>query len=486
MPVLWAILAVIAITAAVALYRTFTFGKTPPPLKPMESPEVNTKRVVNSLSEAIRCKTISFKEGTIPDSQELLKLHQVLEKQYPLMHQKLTKEVINSYALLYTWQGKNPDLDPVLVTAHQDVVPVDPANADLWDHDPFEGEVSGGYDWGRGAVDMKGMLVSIADAVETLLEQGYEPERTIYIAYGHDEEVSGIAGAGHIAKTLIDRGVHLSALWDEGNGVVEDIIPGTTSPVGIVGIAEKGYLTVEFQVDGKPGHASTPPPHTAIGILALALARLEANPLPVKFTHIENMMRYVAHLLPFKLRLVFANLWLFKSMVVSQLTASDQTAAGFRTTTAVTVFKGGVKDNILPQKATAQVNFRILPGQTVQDVLGHIQSVVNDEQVKFAPVPTSHWNPSNPGPIDTPFYDNFQNAVRTVFDDVPVVPYLMVAGTDSRHYVPFTTTVFRFTPYVTNSAELKRMHGIDERLSIDGLEKLTRFAILLMKSWSSS
>jgi len=482
--ILWIVIAAIILVIAVVLVRTFTFGEKPRVASDTPLPEVNAERFVQSLSEAVQCQTISYGEGTIPDGSTLEQLQTVLKKRYPLVHQSLHLEKVNQYGLLYTWHGSNPDLKPVLFSAHQDVVPVDPSTLDEWTRQPFGGEVADGYLWGRGSLDMKCQLVGVLDAVETLLADGMKPERTIYLAFGHDEEVGGIQGAGHIAALLKERGIKLAALWDEGINILVGALPGVEGPVGLVGAAEKGYMTVEFKVDGKPGHASTPPPQTAIGILSAAMAKLEANPLPVDLGIMQKMMRSVAHLLPFSLRMAFANLWLFGGMVRKKLEASEQTAAAIRTTTAVTVISGGVKDNILPHHATAFVNFRIFPGQTTDDVLTHIKRVVADERVQFKPMPTACWNPVKSSPTDIPFYAQLQAAIQNTFNYVPVAPFMMVAATDSRHYAPISDAVYRFSPYVADSAELKRLHGIDERISLEALEKMLEFFIRLMRYWS--
>lgn len=253
----------------------------------------------------------------------------------------------------------------------------------------------------------------------------------------------------------------------------------------MVGVAEKGYLTVDFLVESKPGHASTPPRQTAIGILAAALARLEAHPMTADLSVMQNMMRSVAHLLPFSLRMAFANLWLFRVMVKSRLEKDGMMRAAISTTTAITVIAGGIKDNILPHQATAKVNFRIFPGQTIEDVLNHIQRVVADERVHFQPVPLAAWNPITASPTDTPLYGQFQSAIRNTFDQIPVAPFMMVAATDSRHYAPISTAVYRFSPYVSTFTELKRIHGIDERISKLDLEKMLEFYFRLIRLWSN-
>lgn len=479
----WVIIGVAVIIFSILVYRTLRFGKRAP-VQPGEAiPAFPLERMVESLSAAVQCQTISYHEGSIPDGTALRKFHELLKQRYPLAHEQLLLEIVNEYGLLYTWQGSDPSLMPVLFSAHQDVVPVDPATVEQWTKPPFSGEVSDGFVWGRGSIDMKCQLVGILDAIETLVENGFKPERTFYIAFGHDEEVSGVAGAGHISALLKERGVHLAAVWDEGNSILEGVVPGISGPVGLVGVAEKGYMTVDFTVDGKPGHASTPPKQTAIGILAAALAKLEASPMPTDLTSIQNMMKSLGYLLPFGLRMAFANPWLFGGLLVKKLSGDPQTNAAIRTTTAVTIVAGGIKDNILPRQATAKVNFRILPGQTVDQTLAEIKRIIRDDRVQFSPVALSCWNPIPASPTDTPLYIQLQTAIQNTFDQVPVAPFIMLGGTDSRHYASITDAIFRFSPMVTKAVDLKRVHGIDERISHENLEKIVEFILRLFLAW---
>ncbi len=485
LPFIWVFVVMILVIVGIILIRTLRFSTKQQNLPDHEIPALPVNNLVESLSAAVQCQTISYGEGTIPSEESLKQLRQVLVKYFPLVHQKLTLEHVNEHGLLYTWQGTNPELEPVLFSAHQDVVPVDPATLSEWTKPPFGGEITEEFVWGRGTLDMKCQLVAILAAVETLLEQGHQPDRTVFLAFGHDEEVGGLQGAGHIAALLAERGVHLAAVWDEGINILKGVLPGIPGPVGMVGVAEKGYLTVDFLVESKPGHASTPPRQTAIGILAAALARLEAHPMPADLSVMQNMMRSVAHLLPFSLRMAFANLWLFRGMVKSRLEKDGMMRAAISTTTAITVIAGGIKDNILPHQATAKVNFRIFPGQTIEDVLTHIRQVVADERVHFQPVPLAAWNPITSSPTDTPLYGQLQSAIRNTFDQVPVAPFMMVAATDSRHYAPISEAVYRFSPYVSTFEALKRIHGIDERISILDLEKMLEFYFRLLRLWSS-
>ena len=483
---LWVIIGVIVVFICVLIFRMLQFGERPFTQPGEAIPPIHLDRMVESLSAAVQCQTISYHEGSIPDGSALQQLHEVLIQQYPLVHSRLLLETVNKYGLLYTWQGNDSSLKPILFSAHQDVVPVDPATSAQWTKSPFSGEVSDGFVWGRGSIDMKCQLVGILDAVETLLENGFKPDRTLYLAFGHDEEVSGTEGAGKIAELLKSRGVHLAAVWDEGNSILDGVLPGITKPVGLVGIAEKGYMTVDFTVEGKPGHASTPPRQTAIGILAAALSKLEASPMPADLTVFQKTMRSLGYLLPFGLRMGFANPWLFGRLLIKKLSDDPQTNAAIRTTTAVTMVSGGIKDNILPRQATAKVNFRILPGQTVDQTLAEIKRIIADERVQFSPVELSCWNPIPASPLDTPLYRQLQVAIQNTFDQVPVAPFIMLGGTDSRHYASISDAIYRFSPMMINAADLKRVHGIDERISLENLQRIVEFVLRLILAWSKT
>jgi carboxypeptidase PM20D1 len=486
LPILLVLLALLIIVAGIVFIRALTFAAKLAPLPEIKKPVFDALSAGEHLGRAIRCQTISTAENTIPDTARLSEFRLALREMYPLVYQSLQFELVNDHALLYTWPGRQPGLKPVLFIAHQDVVPVDPTTLNSWSHLPFKGIIANGFVWGRGAQDMKGHLISLLEAVETLLTQGYRPERTVYLGFGHDEEVGGPQGAGHIARHLQSRGVRLAAVLDEGLSILDGAFPGITEPVALIGNAEKGYLTLEFTVDGIPGHASMPPVQTPIGILAAALARLEASHPPVHLEAMRNLFRAIGRSAPFSLRLAFANLWLLKGLVVRKLAASPQTHAAIRTTTALTVINGGIKDNILPRQATAKVNFRIFPGETIETVSEHVRRVIADERVKFKPVPLAAWNPVATSPVDTPFFRKMENAIHNVFGSIPVAPFLMLAATDSRHFDPISDAIYRFSPEVSTQEDMRRIHGIDERLSLINLGQMVAFFTDVVKSWSSA
>jgi carboxypeptidase PM20D1 len=409
----------------------------------------------------------------------------MLEQTYPLTHRELKIEKVNGYSLLYTWEGTRPELEPVMVMAHQDVVSADPASLDQWTHPPFAGLIADGFIWGRGTLDIKNQLIGIMEAAEILLARDYRPERTILFGLGHDEETGGVNGCKVMGQLLKERGVRLAGIVDEGGGIFEGLAAGVRGPVALVGASEKGYLTVEITVQGQPGHSSTPPPQTAIGILSRALARLEAHPFPTHVRRLRPMYHGIGRAAPLYLQVAFANVWLFGPFLRRWLTAIPEMNASIRTTTALTIVQGGVEDNTVPSEAKAIVNFRLLPGDTIAEVLARATKVIDDERVKIKPVP-GKFNEALPvSPDSGPAYEGLKQVIREVFDNPPVAPYVMLGGTDCQHFVPVCDAIYRFTSLVMDERFRGLEHGINERIPVDGMSKMVQFYARLMQMWGT-
>ena len=265
--------------AAIVLFRTLRMMKPQPTVEEQPGLEVDAASAAERLGHIIRCETVSMSEESAPNAGEFRRLHRLIEEMFPGVHSHLTREPVNEYSLLYTWQGIDPDLPALVFMAHLDVVPADPSTLEQWEHKPFSGEIADGFVWGRGTLDIKSQAMAILEAVEMQVQQGYQPKRTIYLAFGHDEEIGG-TGQAEIVRRLNERGVRIEAVLDEGGSVIQGSVPGVKSPVALIGVAEKGYLTAELNVSATPGHSSMPPRQTAIGILAAALARIESAPQP--------------------------------------------------------------------------------------------------------------------------------------------------------------------------------------------------------------
>jgi len=351
--------------------------------------------------------------------------------------------------------------------AHQDVVPVDPQTLAGWEQPPFEGGITDGFVWGRGSLDDKFSLMGIMEAVEMHLARGFQPQRTIYLAFGHDEEIGGHRGAAKIAELLGGRAAALEYVLDEGMAIVDEAIPGLRKPVALIGIAEKGYVSVALRVDVESGHSSMPPPQTAIGILSAAINKLEAHPMPARLEGVQRqVLDYVGPEMPFGSRLVMANLWLFAPLVERKLSARPNTNAAIRTTSAATMFSAGIKENILPSEARAIVNFRILPGDSIKGVLEHVESVVDDPRVKVEKLEASSGEPSDISNVDAAGFLTIQRTLRQVFPEVLIAPALCLGGTDSEHYAHLSSAIYRFSPLRLRPEDMKRLHGVNERTSL--------------------
>jgi carboxypeptidase PM20D1 len=480
--VLYIILASLLLTTIYVVARTIIFQRAYGALEKIEDLPVDNQQVADHLAASVRCQTTPLDDKGTPDPQAFEQLHQMLKETYPLVHQKLKREVVNGYSLLYTWMGTRTDLEPVMLMAHQDVVSADPSD---WTYPPFEGKIVDGFIWGRGTLDIKNQLIGIMEAAETLLKQGYRPERTILFGLGHDEETGGVNGCKVMGQLLKERGVHLAGIVDEGGGVSAGLVPRVRGPIALIGISEKGYLTVEFTVHRPPGHSSTPPKQTAIGLLARALARLEAHPMPTHLGRLQPLYHGVGKAAPLYIQVGFANIWLFGPILKRWLVPNPEMNASIRTTTALTIIHGGVEDNTIPAEAKAIVNFRLLPGDTIADVLWYVKKVIKDERVKFKPV-EGKFNEALPtSPRDAPAYLGLRTVIRQVFDNPPVAPFVMLGGTDCQHFVSVCDHIYRFTSLVMDESFRGLEHGIDERIPIEGMARMVKFYAQLMQVWGA-
>jgi len=475
--ILVTLLFVFAVLAAVVLARSF--GAAPAPAEPAAPLQmvVDPELVARRLAHGLTYRTISHQDPADFDGEAFAAFQRHLETTYPAVHRSLGRERVNEWSLLYTWEGRSPDLEPLLLLAHQDVVPVEAGTEDAWEHPPYGGVVADGYVWGRGAIDDKGNLYCILEAVERLLARGFRPERTVYLAFGHDEEVGGPNGAKAMAGLLAERGVALDAVLDEGAAIVAGVLPMLERPVALVGVAEKGSVTVELVVEAPGGHSSVPPRRTAIGTLAAALDRLQRHPVPGGIrgaTH--EFFRHLAPELPLPHRAVLSNLWLFGGVVESVAGRVPAVDAMLRTTTAPTIVEGGVKSNVLPSRARAVVNFRILPGDTWETVVEHVRRTVDDPEVTVSVLGDGRGrNPSPVSPVDSPSFQLLRSVIAGSFEGVPVLPFLVLGGTDSRHFTPISPDVYRFSPFVYHPDDLERIHGTNERVAVDALDDAVRF-----------
>ena len=460
--------------------RTARFTSRQIPAENAAMLPIDTPVAAERLAGALRFRTISPSDPAQRDPAEFAAFHEYLHRQFTRVHSALEREELPNGSVLYSWRGTDSTLAPIVLMAHIDVVPVEPETEGDWTHPPFGGRIAEGFVWGRGAVDDKVGVLGILEAAETLLARGFQPRRTIYLAFGADEEVGGSEGAARIATLLREREIQPEWVLDEGGLIARDMVPGVAAPVALVGIAEKGSVSVELTIEGEGGHSSMPPRATSIGILSRAVNRLQENPLPGGLRGAtRDLFAYVGPEMPLGQRLAFANLWLFGPLVERQLAAAPTTDATLRTTTAPTIFQGGIKENVLPSRARAVVNFRILPGDSVAGVLEHVRRTVDDPRVQLRTVGRAD-DASPISSIDSPSWTMLQRTIRQVFPEAVVAPYLTVGGTDARHFRSLSPNVYRFLPVRTSPEDPAMLHGTDERISIEDYANAVRFYTQLL------
>jgi len=429
------------------------------------------------LGRAVRFRTVTIASEspqTDPQYSEFASFLTFLKEEFPRTTSSLEWEQLGNFALLLTWTPipLEGNLPPLLFYAHYDVVPA--GDESTWTHPPFSGLVENGYIWGRGTLDDKNTLMALMETVESLLEDGFRPMRTLYFAFGGDEEALGELGAGTIARTLADRGVRLACVFDEGSVISDGIVPFVSKPVAMIGLAEKGFANIEVTVTGRPGHSSMPGRGTAAGALSAAIAAIERNRFPLRLTPV--VARFFASVAPYArgpvgiaLRLL-KPLWLF---LRGALTADESVDALLRTTQAVTIIRSGEVSNVIPSEARAVVNIRLLPGDTTAEALAHVKLVAHKAissefslQVDF--LPNATLSESVPeARIDPVLWGALKNSILLVEPRAVVAPFLVIGATDSRHFARLTDAIVRFMPIMMTAQDLARIHGVDERISLE-------------------
>ncbi|HEY4344318.1 MAG TPA: M20 family peptidase [Parvibaculum sp.] len=490
--ILAAIGGILAVLAAVVIGRTLMLA---PPLAPGGASETapasaeETARAAAHLGEAIQFQTISYQRGLKDEKAQasaaaLVQFRDFIAATYPAFSTAANREIVNGYSLLFTWEGSDPKLAPVLLMSHMDVVPVVPGTEKDWKHPPFSGAIADGSVWGRGAIDCKGSLISILEAADSLAAQGFKPKRTIMFAFGHDEEISGLDGDKKISELLASRGVKLAFVSDEGGMVAEGAVSGIATPVALIGIAEKGYMSLELTAHAAGGHSSMPPAQdeTAVGRLMRAIKRTGDAPFTSGIDGpTRAMLEAFAPASSFGRKMVFANLWLFEPLVVHLMNEDPRSGAQLHTTIAPTMLKAGVKENVLPPEAEGVINFRVHPRDTVASVTEHVTTAIDDKEVSIATLPGAR-EASAVSNIKGAAYGLLTATIAKSFPDALIAPNLTVAGTDSRHYLPLTGNVFRFIPLRVTAEELAGFHNTNERVRLKSLGEAIGFYRALMQN----
>ncbi|MGQ9620650.1 MAG: M20 family peptidase [Bacteroidales bacterium] len=436
---------------------------------------------VTNLSEAVKFPTVSYSPDSPVDSIAFQGYVQFIKRRYPLIDSLLNVQIFNRFSLLYRWDGRNDTLAPVVLMAHYDVVPA--GDTAGWEKNPFSGFNDGIYIWGRGTLDDKSAMVSILEAVERLLSEGFIPERTIYLSFGHDEEIGGEKGTKTIVSFLKEKGIKPEYVLDEGMAVTIGMVPMMEKPVALIGTSEKGYLSGKLSAEMPGGHSSIPEKESALVLIAKAVSSLSVKQMKTRLSGpVNDFIRYIGREMPFYARVIFANKWLFKPLLLSIYSGSASGNALVRTTTAPTIIESGVKDNVIPTKAEAVVNFRILPGETSEDVLNHIEKVINDQRVIIEPLKDFMNEPAPFSPSDAPGFKKVFRTIRQVYPEAVVAPTLTLSASDSRYFAAITGNIYRFAPLIITSEDMARVHGLNERIKIEDYLRGIRFYYMLLKN----
>lgn len=484
--ILLGLAAILLVVTAVVLTRTFQMSYDPSGVNPVDRHDFDTEAALDRLSRAVQIPTITLQDTSEMNHEAFRDFRAFMEEAYPRIHEHLERERVGAdgYTLLYRWEGRNPEKASIMLMGHYDVVPVEEGTEDEWTYPAFEGIREDGFIWGRGALDDKSGTLSAFEAVEYLLGTGYQPEQTVYIAANHDEETGGNRGAARVAALLEERGVELDYLVDEGMPVAEEIIPDIESPLAMIGVAEKGSLTLRMEVTRDGGHASMPPQQTAIGELASAVHTLKENPMPGRFgTLLRKTFEPVSSELPFVYRMGLSNLWLFRPVVESRLSSLPHTNAAMRTTIAPTIFRAGMKSNVLPAHAEAYVNFRIHPRDSVGAVVDHVEETIDNPDVEIhSPDRTLDREASFVSDLTASSYRQLKQSIWETFGEIPIAPSTFLAATDSRHFHDLTRDIYRFRPIRARPSDRTRIHGTDERIHEDNYAEMIQFYIRLLKN----
>ena len=471
----YVILAIIAAFFAVILARTLCFTPKETPSAPIEAVSFDQDAAVNALVRLIRCKTISRSEPGQEDDGEFEKLIGLLPELYPNVFKICRFQQLPDRGLLFKWPGTAGG-DPTVLMAHYDVVP---ANDDAWEKPPFDGIVQDGYLWGRGTLDTKGTFNGILFGADTLIAQGFQPQQDIYFAFSGNEEVAG-RGGPNIVDWFAENGITPALVLDEGGAVVENVFPGVTKPCGLIGIAEKGFMNVQFKNLSSGGHASSPKPHTPVGILSKACARVENHPFKA---HLDGpaarMFDTLGRHSSFLYRLIFANLWCFGWIIdlLGKRSGGEMNAL-LRTTVAFTQMQGSSARNVIPPEATMVANMRLNPADSVESALTHLRRTVKDDTVEITCLESME--PSRISRTDCTGWDKLSQAVREVWPDCIVSPYLMIACSDARHWGRISDKVYRFSAMDLTNEERATIHGNNEKIRLESICRAVEFYIRLI------
>lgn len=422
-------------------------------------------QVIEDLKTLLKYKTISYEKKEDIDFSVFQDYINKVKEMYPLVFSKCEFTQTKEYAIKLKLKGKS-DEKPTVLMAHYDVVPV----TDGWKYDPFLGEVVDGHIYGRGSIDTKCTMVLALRALENALKNDYVPMNDLYLCFGSNEEVFGDSQV-KIVDEMKQQGIRPSLVFDEGGGITQNSFPGVKEDTAFLGVVEKGMCNVKLSIDGNGGHSSTPRKNGPTIQLAKALIKLEKNLMNPQYIEAsKEMIDIMGRHSSFALKIVFANMWLFKGLVKKLfMSISSDTRALLSTTFAFTLIRGGNQTNVIPNHVEANINIRVAPFNTVDEVIKHIKKVIKNDNIK---IEVSDVNKMyKECDFNSEGYKKIKDTVYKTYDNVVVAPFIMLGGTDARHYNEICDCVIRFSPIIITSEERKGVHGLDEQIKVESLKK---------------
>lgn len=474
----WLIIpAAVVVLAAVLVIRASAFRPADTEKPSAEPAEIDSRKAIDDLAAMIRCKTVSNVDNSLEDAAEFDKFRALLRERFPAVHETCPLERVGRCGLLYKWSGASP-ASPSVFMAHYDVVPAD---GSAWSRPPFDGVVEDGVMWGRGTLDTKTTLLGVLEAAEHLIKQGFTPKNDVYFAFSGEEEIAG-RSAADIVSLFEERGVVPAMVLDEGGAVVQGVFPGVTAPCALIGTAEKGQMSLYMGMKSDGGHASAPPAHTIVGELAKAVTRIEAHPSAFTLTPpAAEMFDTLGRRSTFAYRLIFANLWLFRPVLDSICkNAGGELNALVRTTVAATQMRASAANNVLAPEAEIGLNVRLIGGDDSDAAIERLRGIVSNPDISFrrgtCSEPCAYSQTEG-----SAGWEKLKNAVSQTWPEAIVSPYLMIAGSDSRHYSRISRNVYRFCPMELTGAERAGIHGVDEHIPTEKVVKCAEFYVRLMK-----
>ena len=468
--------AIVVLFVAVLLIRTLRFTPAPQQEAEISPVTLNEEKIIADMADMIRCKTVSNRDASLVDWDEFTKFQNLLAERFPRIHASCTLTKLGKTGLLYHLKGKS-NAAPSVCMAHYDVVPVE---EDGWDKPAFSAIVENGEMWGRGTLDTKGTLCGVMEALEQLLQGGYVPENDLYLSFSGEEEIDGDS-CREIVKYLEQQGVTPAMVVDEGGAVVDGVFPGVAGQCALIGISEKGNVSMDLTLESQGGHASTPPPHTILGQLSQAAVDIENHPFPRHLTRpVAEMFDTLGRHSSFLYRMIFANLWCFEPVLDMICKKSGgELNAMMRTTVAITRMQGSKAYNVLPPSASMGINVRLMGGDTIESAVEYLKKVIKNDKIAIRVVDGG--NPCAVSETSGAAWETLKTAIRQTWPEALVSPYLMMAGSDSRNYCAISNHVYRFSAMHLSKAQRAMIHGHNERVPLETLLRTVEFYVRLLQ-----